>query len=420
MRYMTQTLDCNPLEYKSKDVIIFNNKDLFIKSKKLTVQSSEYTKTDDKIFICPHFVNSSREYEPLNCTEKFGYEIHEYQILHNGSAVVQGEIIQPEDYMFKNNELLTCATDYADIDDDFSSQLSLRQVSIYVGQVGSFISILALIIHLVTFCFLPALRNLPGYNLASLSIAFLLAYSFLLIGQIPQVLGLFCVISGVLQQNFFLAAFFCMNVLAFDVWRTLRLATEKLAVGSQNTRKRQFLWYALYAWGCPLLISLISVIIDNCDNVPESIKPDYGKDDICWLSNTTAKTIFFSAPAFILILINGVFFIRSSWMISSNTMKLTNDQSKQTVTINYVLYVRLGIMMGLTWLIGVLAVIFNNAIVWFGFDLFNSLQGLFLFLLFTCTRKVMKHLRQKTVSKKSASDKHSTLTSNSSQFNSKH
>lgn len=378
--------------------------------------STDYSKGKEKNISCP--LSFSTEKIILNCTSKFSYDSDVYKILPNGSALVHGTLELPGHYALQGETLLLCAPEEEDYSHKFlerSFEITLNHVSILVGKIGSGISIIALVAHLITFCVLPSLRNLPGYNLASLSVAFMLGYSFVLIGQIPQVLGLFCVISAILQQNFFLVAFFCMNVLAFDVWRTLRLATEKFLVSSKNIRERQYMWYSLYAWGCPLLISSISVIVDNCSIFPDNIKPYYGRNNVCWMTSKIAKTIFFAAPAFTLFVVNGIFFIRSSWIISSNTMRCTKDQSKQNVRLNYILYVRLGLMMGLTWIISIIALISNSEVVWFIFDLLNSLQGLFLFLLFTCTRKVLKDLRSKT-SFKSSTMRQMTLSNSNKVF----
>ncbi|GBN99024.1 G-protein coupled receptor Mth2 [Araneus ventricosus] len=295
-------------------------------------------------------------------------------------------------------------------------------VSVMFGKVGSSISIIALTVHLIIFCIVPTLRNLPGYNLASLSIAFLIAYLSLLVGQIPDVLGLSCVLSGIVQLNCFLVAFFCTNVMAFDVWRSLRMATSKLAVSSKNKKKIQFIVYTIYSWGVPLIITVTVVILDNMDGVPSWIKPGIGDNMICWLTNKSAKIIFFSVPAFILFMINGVFFVLSAVIIKNNTMKNVSDQNNQAVRLNFTLYVRLGLMMGVTWLISVLATLINSDILWLIFDFLNSLQGLFIFILFTCSRKVLKYIKQrvnletpKTSStdkkSRSSSDKHTTNSS---------
>lgn len=182
-----------------------------------------------------------------------------------------------------------------------------------------------------------------------------------------------------------------MNTLAFDVWRTLKMATTKLCMSSQNAKRRQFIYYSIYSWGTPFLIVAISVAFDYIPTSPKWIRPEFGKGDVCWITNNDAKKAFFMAPAFALFVANAVFFIMSAVIIKTNTMKCDGDEHRN----NFVLYVRLGGMIGVTWLIGIVGMLVENPILWLVNDIINSLQGLFIFVLFTCSRKVFDHVRGK-------------------------
>ncbi|CAL1283300.1 unnamed protein product [Larinioides sclopetarius] len=358
--------------------------------------------------------------EILSHCPMWKYDYDEFEILENGSVVLHSifpQILESWTYEIVEDELYTCITDEdypedSNFNDDKSKAASA--LSVMFGKVGSSISIIALTTHLIIFCIVPTLRNIPGYNLASLSIAFLIAYLSLLVGQIPDVLGLSCVLSGIAQLNCFLVAFFCTNVMAFDVWRSLRMATSKLAVNSKNKKKIQFIAYTIYSWGVPLIITVTVVILDNINGVPLWIKPGIGDNMVCWLTNKSAKIIFFSVPAFTLFMINGIFFVLSAVIIKNNTMKNVSDQHNQTVRLNFTLYVRLGLMMGVTWLFSVLATLINSNILWLISDFLNSLQGLFIFILFTCSRKVIKYIKQRVnseIPKTSSTDKKSCSSS---------
>ena len=60
---------------------------------------------------------------------------------------------------------------------------------------------------------------------------------------------------------------------------------------------------------------------------------------------------------------------------------------------NFHLYLRLAVIMGLTWVIGLAAGFVNLEPLWFAFVVLNALQGLFIFIAFTCTKKVLSSLR---------------------------
>ncbi|GFY65934.1 g-protein coupled receptor Mth2 [Trichonephila inaurata madagascariensis] len=306
-----QTSDCK-LEYLDvDDVNMVGINKLYIIAYNITVQSVSSRIIVDNVTIC---FNRSTELKKqiFSLCSKWMYDEDEFSILDNNSALVYNDLLEPGTFKLHKGKLLTCTIDNGENIPTSSEDIAMHVSSfdspnIVMGKVGTSISVIALTAHLITFCLVPSLRNLPGYNLASLSLAFLIGYSFVLIGQIPEVRGVFCSVSAILQQNFLLAAFFCMNVMAFDVWRTLKMATTKLATSSHNKKRTQFIFYSIYSWGMPLIITTISVVLDYTEDVPAWIKPGYGKKDTCWITSMMAKTIFFSIPAFSLFLANGAF-----------------------------------------------------------------------------------------------------------------
>jgi len=62
------------------------------------------------------------------------------------------------------------------------------------------------------------------------------------------------------------------------------------------------------------------------------------------------------------------------------------------------LYMRLALLMGISWIMGIVAGFVDVSILWIIFILFNTLQGLFIFLAFTCTAKVRRVLKSKLCS----------------------
>ncbi|GBM60428.1 G-protein coupled receptor Mth2 [Araneus ventricosus] len=408
-----------------KDVEFLEEGNVLIKAYNTTMSPIRSFIIVDHVSIC---FNRSMELKRQIFKQciRWVYDIDEVKILGNGSAVLLSNlphILEPGTYEFYKGKLLTCASD-----EDYDNNSTVidgnpvhistdESLSVTIGKVGSAISIIALTAHLIIFYHVPLLRNLLGWHLASLSFALLIAYSCAVIGQIPNVLGLCCIIVGIIQQNCFLVAFFCMNVIAFDVWRALRMATSKLVLSSENRKKTQFIIYIIYSWGVPVVITVTSVILDTVEGVPLWIKPGIGHKQTCWMTNDKAKIIFFVVPAFTLFLVNAIFFALSAFIIKNNTMKNTSEQQNQTARLNFVLYLRLAFMMGVTWLLGALASITNCTILWYIFDFLNPLQGLFIFLHFTCSRKVFKYVKQRitvrslktsTIGKQtcSSSDKH--------------
>lgn len=70
-----------------------------------------------------------------------------------------------------------------------------------------------------------------------------------------------CRVIAVATQYFFLASFSWMLTMAFDVWRTLRLATSELRV-SAGKQWRKFALYSSWTWMAPFIFVVAAVVTD--------------------------------------------------------------------------------------------------------------------------------------------------------------
>jgi hypothetical protein len=70
-----------------------------------------------------------------------------------------------------------------------------------------------------------------------------------------------CRAVAVVTQYFFLASFSWMLTMAFDVWRTLRLATSELRV-SAGKQWRKFAFYSSWTWMAPAVFVAAAVATD--------------------------------------------------------------------------------------------------------------------------------------------------------------
>lgn len=78
---------------------------------------------------------------------------------------------------------------------------------------------------------------------------------------------------------------------------------------SKDKENRKFLFYSLYAWGVPLVISLIIFVVDFFQLFDKVYLPNFG-ESTCWFSqNTFGHIIYFMLPVGALVLSNFVLFI---------------------------------------------------------------------------------------------------------------
>lgn len=86
------------------------------------------------------------------------------------------------------------------------------------------------------------------------------------------------------------------------------------------------------------------------------------------------------------------------YVTTSNTKKLNDHAVGSTIRRNFRLYWRLSLIMGLSWIFGLIASYIENEYLWYSFIFLNTLQGLFIFIAFCCNAKVGNYFKEKLTS----------------------
>jgi hypothetical protein len=166
----------------------------------------------------------------------------------------------------------------------------------YLTEFCLSVSVICLILHIGIYYALPKLCNLPGRNLLSLSWAILFAQTGFLVAVNPtfEVPPGVCVGFAVAEHYCFLAAFFWMNVMSVDIWRTFSRSALRGSGGLKTHRK-----YAGYAWGTSALIALLALTVDLCTE-DGAVKPYFGAGQVIvscdWWPNSLLGSFTFTFP----------------------------------------------------------------------------------------------------------------------------
>ncbi|PSN41288.1 hypothetical protein C0J52_09872 [Blattella germanica] len=317
---------------------------------------------------------------------KFLLEVEEYQLLEDDTVYIPAydrKFDQSDFYIGSDGRMAICSDEGIEFVDKFNTNMG------YVTIAGLGVSVVFLILHLTAFALLPELRNLSGKNLACLCVSLLAAYCAFIIGQFLETGRVPCTVVAVVTHYFFLASFSWMLTMAFDVWRTLRLATSELRV-SAGKQWRKFAVYSTWSWAVPAIFVVAAIATDNApsDAVSPDFRPEFGLET-CWFSHRYALLVFFAVPLALVMILNIAFFSSSAHMIFSTT-STTRFTSSSGTQRDFRLYIRLALVMGLTWTVGLIAGYLNVEGLWYTFIALNTLQGLFIFLAFTCTEKVVR------------------------------
>lgn len=253
-------------------------------------------------------------------------------------------------------------------------------------------SIFCLFIHISISFFLSNSNTLPAKILNSLSISLIIAQIFFLCGIDPliDVSESICKTVAILIHFFFLSSFFWMNVMSIDLWRTF--SNDPLKGQPRSHRK-----YAIYAWGSTGLLTAISLIFDITEWIPMKFRPLYASaENVCWFANRLGLAIFFYLPISVLLFFNAIMFGTTvlGFQKHHKTSALIKASGRKEYNRLW-LYIKLFVIMGLTWACGMIAALAKEPIFRYPFIVFNGLQGTFLFIMFDLKSGVITHVFKK-------------------------
>lgn len=293
----------------------------------------------------------------------------------------------------------------------------------YISFVSTILSITAMIITLITYALFKELRNIPGWNCINLTISLTIAQLSFLTGSFVASIPILCLITALLTHYGLLAAFFWMNVIAFDLFRNFRKKSSHILIYMINLKSR-LAKYALFAWGSPFILVLLCLLIDiNVNNKNFILKPCYAlyfkscnqssnfnylyvntegngtslnetitipsnfseenkpciaagsQPDVntvpqlvvnCWIHNGMANLFFFGAPIGIIIIINAFFYIITICTIrqkkrTQKTQRIRRfSRVKCPIDNDIKFYIRMAVIMGFTWVIGFFLTTFSS------------------------------------------------------------
>lgn len=251
------------------------------------------------------------------------------------------------------------------------------------------LSIVSLCIALTVYVCFPKLQNIPGKNLICLMASLLTAQLLFILAPLAIGISNLCTVIAILMHYAYLAAFFWMNVMAVDIFLTFSKGLAR-SRGDKGTDFHHFVTYSLYCWLSPACVVTTAVVFDFVPFETE-FKPKYG-DVVCWISNSNALLYFFLVPLLITVFTNIVLFIftaRAIYLSDKTTSRIL--QRKQTCKL--LIYLKLSSVMGFTWVFACVATFADLPPFWYLFVIFNALQGVFIFLSFVCSKKVLKLLK---------------------------
>ncbi|XP_059216230.1 G-protein coupled receptor Mth2 isoform X2 [Stomoxys calcitrans] len=293
-------------------------------------------------------------------------------------------------------------------------------------------SIPFMVLTIVVYLAIPELRNQHGKSLVCYLLGLIVGYSLLSIGTLNahlDVTSIECKVIGYTSYYFFMAAFFWLNVISFDLWHNFR-GTRGI---NRSLEKKRFIMYSMYSWGIPVVFLVVTWYMQEETNISPELQPGIGVQH-CWINmNTWAGFIYFFTPIMFIIVANIIMFVMTALKIHKVQREMARIMAREDSTRNlkkekdkFGLFLRLFLVMGVTWSLEIISYFVGPDSSWakifYAADICNAVQGFLIFMLFVMKRKVKQLITNRYSSVRETSSQqrqsqYSTRTTSSSMGN---
>uniref|UniRef100_A0A336LVQ9 CSON002509 protein n=1 Tax=Culicoides sonorensis TaxID=179676 RepID=A0A336LVQ9_CULSO len=189
-----------------------------------------------------------------------------------------------------------------------------------------------------------------------------------------------CLLIGFGIYFFAIGYFSWLNCIMLNVWKNSVLPRWQIK------EKNWFLLNNLYGWFIPILALLVAVIV-HLDT------PTMGVNS-CFFHNPYEQWLFLYLPMSIMLGINLIFGIWTAWSLHERGDDISPDRKKR-LRFKMLLYLRVFVLAGVTWIFEVLSFSFGEShlpsnFFWLLCDVINALHGVLIFFVLIMWRSRIK------------------------------
>ncbi|ESO84256.1 hypothetical protein LOTGIDRAFT_155591 [Lottia gigantea] len=259
----------------------------------------------------------------------------------------------------------------------------------YISTIFCALSDIGLLCRIFLQFAVPYFQTLPGKVQFCLCCTLFVAYTSFLLAGVFQIGTFPCYIAAVFTHWSFLSSLFWMNVIAFQIWHTFRVWHNQVSERCIRT----LIVSSLYAMGAPTILvgSALSIEFFYPQN---SFSPAYGKYS-CWMNKSYSVLTWFVIPCCTLSFVNTVFALLTVRGLRVQRMIDKSPVSKIAPVNDFAVSVRIVILVGVTWLLGLFAAFLGSPVTWMIFTLFNASLGFLISLVLLCNRRIFGLLKDK-------------------------
>ncbi|XP_072744446.1 G-protein coupled receptor Mth2-like [Anoplolepis gracilipes] len=241
-------------------------------------------------------------YDPCQTYDRFllpyGYQ-YDFKIFTNGSLYLSyyEEFVKRSLYCLAvieddKFEVTFCANTSDEITGD-DTKLIESINGIYVSY--RIVSILFLMSIFLVYSILPDLQKTHSFMLRNYSGTLSVAYTFEIVNIVitaDTVHYSVCLTVAFFNYFCFLTSFLWLTIMSFDMWWTFR-GLCLLRRNIKQREKNKLVFYAIYAWGLPFILAVISIIMDSVsENLPQILRPEFSAGN-CWFSHKGSFALYY-------------------------------------------------------------------------------------------------------------------------------
>lgn len=333
-----------------------------------------------KLLICPHVIFEPNEYI---LSENYSVELKNYKHIFKFYQI----------NIDQKKRLWVCLDDFEQMT---GNETFLDVVYRILMIICTCLSSIALLITFLTYVVFPTIRTLPGKNIMSLVFSLLLYHVLYLIEMVTGTGSeTTCKTLGILLHYCILSSFGWFTISAIHMYKIF--GTENLArVMEVSHSKYLFRKYFISAFGYPVIIIVANIAVMHA--VSENSLFGYGDRGKCFVSTYENFTVTVMTPMLLTCVINITLYSLTIRRMKSRNQLVSNiKDNTQIKRTDFHIFVKLFVTTGCFWILIVVNVFVDNTTVDFIIACCNSLQGLYVFIAYICTKRIYLMYKEKFV-----------------------
>ncbi|RUS78034.1 hypothetical protein EGW08_014209 [Elysia chlorotica] len=255
------------------------------------------------------------------------------------------------------------------------------------------VSMVCLALTLLTYLSFRALRNEAGLNNTFLCASMLMAQAFLVASSHVSGPGPVCTALGLVTHFLWLWLFAWSWLCCLHMYRVFSLTTGGHHIRTHRRGCCSWLDSRLVrtvALSLTLPVGVVCAVTVASLGASGGSRTGYGRD-ACYLDTPLLVGLGTVLPLCAVIASNAVFFTITACKIRHTRALQSRDfsRSKQSDRTDLFIYIKLSSITGVFWLVQIMAEALDNDVLRFLAIITNGLQGVFIFLSYTCNTRVL-------------------------------